>query len=67
MKVRIVRQPLGHVNGVSLRRYHPHQVYDVAPTLANYLVAQGVAVFEMRTNREEREPGQIERRRKRSH
>ena len=63
MKVRILRQVLGHVNGVSLRHYRPNEIYEVPPSIANYLVAQGVALFEMR-NREGRAvpPEGIERR-----
>jgi hypothetical protein len=48
MKVRILRQAVGHVNGVSLRHYRPNQLYEIPPSLANYMVAEGLAMFEMR-------------------
>jgi hypothetical protein len=67
MKVRIVRRSVGHVNGVSLRHYRPNEVYEVPPSIANYLVAQGVALFEMRNREEHAEPPQgRERRRSKS-
>jgi len=37
------------VNGVSLRYYHPGHTYDLNSNLAEYLVIQGFALFEMRT------------------
>jgi hypothetical protein len=65
MKVRITRRTLGHANGVSLRHYRPNEVYDVPPSIANYLVAQGVALFEMRSREESSTPPEgRERRRK---
>ena len=48
MKIRILRQAVGHVNVVSLRHYRANQVYEVPPSLANYMVADGLALFEMR-------------------
>jgi hypothetical protein len=63
MRVRIVREALGTVNGVSLRHYRAHQVYDLPPSLANYLVAQGTANFEMRNEGAAKPPDQVERRR----
>jgi len=65
IKVRILKLTLGHVNGVSLRHYRPNEIYELPPSIANYLVAQGVALFEMR-NPDGRAgpPGGQERRRK---
>ena len=65
MKVKILKHTLGHVNGVSLRHYQPNKIYEVPPSIANYLVAEGIALFEMR-NREEHAapPGGTERRRR---
>ena len=65
MKVKILKQTLGHVNGVSLRHYRANEIYEVPPSIANYLVAQGVALFEMR-NRDEHAaaPRGTERRRR---
>ena len=45
----MTRQPAGNINGVSLRHYHPGQTYDLPVTLAEYLVIEGFALFEMRT------------------
>jgi len=64
MKVRILRQVIGNVGGVSLRHYHVGQVYDVPPNLANYMVAQGLAAFEMRSQQTFPRPPDQERRRK---
>jgi hypothetical protein len=65
MKVRILRPSLGHVNGVSLRHYRPNETYEVPPSIANYLVAQGVASFEMRNREESASPREgADRRRK---
>ena len=50
MKVRILRQSYGSVQGVSLRLYRPGQVYDLPPTLAAYVVAEGLAIVEMRAD-----------------
>jgi hypothetical protein len=48
VNVRVIRQPFGFVNGISLRRYHPGQIYEMNPALAEYLVLEGFALFEMR-------------------
>lgn len=65
MKIRIVKQPIGVVEGFALHYYRPGHIYDVAPTLANYLVAEGFAKFELRNSASG--PGDApERRKKRS-
>jgi hypothetical protein len=56
MLVRILRQPTGHVDGISLADYHPGQTYDVQPLLADYLMVQGFATIEMR--REQKSDGE---------
>ncbi len=43
-----MRQPHGVVQGVSLRNYRPGEVYDIPPTLADYLVMENYAILEMR-------------------
>ncbi len=48
MKVRILKRPTGHVDGINLRRYVPGGVYDVSAPIADYLVLQGSAMAEMR-------------------
>jgi hypothetical protein len=48
VKIRIVKQLIGVVEGVALHHYRPGHTYDVTPTLANYLVAEGFATFELR-------------------
>jgi hypothetical protein len=50
MKVKILKHTLGHVNGVSLRHYKPNEIYELPPSIANYLVAEGAALFEMRNS-----------------
>ena len=49
MKVRIVKRPKGTVDGMTLKTYIPGEVYDISPTLADYLVLQGYAKPEMRS------------------
>ena len=49
MRVKITRQPLGTVHGVSLKHYRPGVVYELPPALAEYLVMEGYATLEMRT------------------
>jgi len=63
MKVKILKRTLGHADGVSLRHYRPNETYEVPPNIANYLVAEGAALFEMR-NAEQRAipPDGVERR-----
>jgi hypothetical protein len=57
MRVRIIRRPTGIVDGMSMHYYHAGQAYDVAPELAEYLVASGFASIEMRrSNRSSRQP-----------
>jgi hypothetical protein len=66
MRVRIVRQTEGDLCGISLGHYKRNQVYDLAPTLANYLVAENMAMFEMRkSERWPDAPDGIERRQSR--
>jgi hypothetical protein len=48
VKVRISRQPSGTVDGISLGHYHPGRCYDLPASLAQYLVAEGFGIFEMR-------------------
>lgn len=48
MRVRITRQPLGVVQGMSLKHYRPGEVYELPPSLAEYLVVEDFAIFEMR-------------------
>jgi len=62
MRVRIIRQPQGTVNGASLRSYRAGEVYDIPPTLADYLVLEEYAILEMR-DRERNVPVAVERRR----
>jgi len=48
VKVRIVKRPAETLDGVELNKYAPGVVYDVSRQLAEYLVLQGFAKFEMR-------------------
>jgi len=63
MKVLVLRQPIGTVLGVSLRWYRPRQVYDLPASHAAYLVTEGFAMVEMRS--EDRRPSSIEAERRR--
>ena len=66
MRVRIIRQPHGTVSGVTLNSYRCGEVYDIPPTLAEYLVLEEFAILEMRDATRERpaEGVLVERRRK---
>jgi hypothetical protein len=48
VKIRIIRRPIGAVDGVSLRDYDMGRRYDLPSSLAAYLMAQGFAFLEMR-------------------
>ena len=65
MRVRITRPPRGVVDGMSLHYYHAGEAYDVAPQLAEYLVAQGYASIEMRQGQRSSRPRSQDRRRTR--
>jgi len=52
LKVFMLRQPVGDVQGVSLRWYRTGQVYDLPAALAAYLVTEGFALVEMRADRD---------------
>ena len=64
MRVRIVRQPYGTVSGISLRSYRPGEVYDIPAILAEYLVVEEFAIFEMRDRDRTSAPVEVERRRR---
>ena len=61
--VLVLRQPLGTIDGISLRRYHAGQTYDLDPSIADYLVVQGFAIVEMRRRQRSRRARVNERRR----
>jgi hypothetical protein len=48
VRIRIIRQPSGAVDGVRLRDYAMGRRYDLPSSLAEYLVAQGFGFLEMR-------------------
>jgi hypothetical protein len=64
MKVRITRRPQGTVQGVSLLYYRPGEVYDLPPTLAEYLVMEDYAILEMRDHDKPPVEVAVERRRR---
>ena len=64
MRVRITRQPLGIIQGVSLKHYRPGEVYELPPSLADYLVVEQYAIFEMRERDKPPVPIAEERRRR---
>ena len=55
MRVRITRQPIGMVQGMSLNYYRAGEVYELPPSLAEYLVMEKYAIVEMR-DRERKPP-----------
>ena len=63
MKVRITRQPIGVVQGVSLNYYRLGEVYELPPSLAEYLVMEKYAMLEMRDRDRPQGPISVERRR----
>ena len=60
----MLRQPIGTVQGVALRYYRAGQVYDLPATLAAYLVTEGFAIVEMRSEQHMNVSGDRDRRRK---
>jgi hypothetical protein len=62
MKVKIIRQPAGSVNGLNLTLYKPRLIYDLPADLASYLVTSGFARLEMRGSDKAGPPEGIERR-----
>jgi hypothetical protein len=63
VRVRITRQPLGVLHGITLNYYRPGEVYDLPQSLAEYLVMENYAMIEMR-DRERQIPVLEERRRR---
>jgi hypothetical protein len=61
--IRVVRQPVGTVNGVALRNYKLGRTYEPEPSLADYLVLNGYAIIEMRKSARSRRMRPNERRR----
>jgi len=66
MKVKITRQPRGMIHGVSLNYYRQGQVYDLPPSLAEFLVMEDHAIIEMRDRERPSMPVDVERRRRES-
>ena len=64
MRVRITRQPIGIVQGMSLNYYRPGEVYDLPSSLAEYLVMEKCAIVEMRDRHSTPVPVAEERRRR---
>ena len=48
MKVRIIKEPAGIVDGLRLQYYRAGEVYDIPTAVAMVLVAEGFALIEMR-------------------
>jgi hypothetical protein len=65
MRVKITRQPMGTVQGMSLNYYRAGEVYDLAPSLAEYLVMEKYAIVEMRDRERHPIPNFGEERRRR--
>jgi hypothetical protein len=64
MKVKITRRPQGFIHGVSLKYYRPGEVYDLPPTLAEFLVMENYAILEMRDHDKPPVAVEVERRRR---
>jgi hypothetical protein len=64
MRVRITRQPPEVVQGLSLKHYRPGEVYELSPSLAEYLVMEEFAIFEMRDRDKPAVPFAEDRRRR---
>ena len=64
MKVRIIRQPIGMIQGLLLNRYRPGEVYELPSSLAEYLVMEDYAMLEMRDRDKPPVPVAEERRRR---
>lgn len=64
MRVRITRQPTGVVQGMSLKYYRPGEVYELPPSLGEYLVMEDCAIVEMRDRNKPPIPIAEERRRR---
>ena len=64
MRLRIVKKPPSDFEGISLSFYRVGAVYDITPTLANYLVAEGYGEIELREDRPTQLPP-VDRRKKR--
>ena len=62
MRVKITRQPTGMVQGMSLKYYRPGEVYELPPSLAEYLVMEKYAIIEMRDRANQHVPVVQERR-----
>jgi hypothetical protein len=63
MKVRIVREPHGTLNGSALSQYRTGEVYDLPVSVGEYLVVEGFAIVEMRNADHPEASVRIERRR----
>jgi hypothetical protein len=66
MKVRIIREPTGVVDGMSLHYYHAGEAYEMPSVLGEYLVAAGYALIEMRQHQRSSRPRKNDRRRARA-
>jgi hypothetical protein len=64
VKILILRQPYGVVQGVALKWYRPGFVYDLSATLAAYLVTEGLGMVEMRSAEQRPSPVEPDRRRR---
>ena len=58
-----MRQPKSGLEGPSIRAYQVGEVYDIPPSVAQYLVIEGFAIVEMR-NPDTRTADATDRRRK---
>jgi hypothetical protein len=60
----MIRQPSGVIDGVALGQYQLGRRYDLPSSLAQYLVAQGFALLEMRCHARSSRPRARDRRKR---
>ena len=60
----MTRQPIGMIQGMSLNYYRPGEVYELPPSIAEYLVMEKYAIVEMRDREQRPLPAGEERRRR---
>jgi hypothetical protein len=64
MRVKITKRPQGVIQGVALKHYRIGEVYDLPPSLAEYLVMEQYAILEMRDPDRPPVPVDVDRRRR---
>ena len=63
--MRIIQQPVGRVDGISLAHYRLGQIYELPPSIAEYLVMRGYGQIEMRREQRSKRNRPVDRRHQR--